>query len=105
MTRAQPAVSVLFVPQHQVLQLLSFFSYFAFFITNSRSLSFLFNETSWCPLRLTHLEMSSSDSGSSATIFSISPILRRSTSTFVRKTCSGQSSPLTSIDFVGEASI
>src|SRR5207244_1623158 len=76
------ATSVLSVPLHLGLQLPRF--YFAFFITNSRSLSDLFSDKSWCPLRLTHLEMSSSDSGSSASTLRMSPILSRSISIFVR---------------------
>src|SRR5215217_3884652 len=85
-----------------ILQLLPY-CYLAFFIKNSRSFSVLLSDTSSCPVLFTHLDISSSDSGSSDSTLSTSPEASRSISIFVRNTGSGQKSPLTSILLVGDS--
>jgi hypothetical protein len=65
----------------------------------------MLTESSSCPFLLTHLEISSSEAGSSAITLIISPMASRSISILVRNTGSGQYNPLTSIVFVGTMSL
>src|ERR671933_76389 len=87
----------------KMILLLLPYCYLAFFIKNSRSLSVLLSDMSSCPVLFTHLDISSSDSGSSDSTLSISPAASRSISIFVRNTGSGQKRPLTSIVLAGDS--